>query len=181
METIIIKILQYLLKNSLYVIMLSIACLTSCNLFIEQKLPDNFQIDRILVDKSKRKLIVYDNGKRLKSYKISIGRSPLGAKEFQGDNKTPEGIYFIDSKNPKSGYHKNLGISYPNKKDIAHAKKQGRSPGGDIKIHGYQNGLALGYLNIKYSWTYGCIALTNKDVDELYEIIKVGTIIEIVP
>jgi murein L,D-transpeptidase YafK len=135
----------------------------------------------MLVDKSKRRMMIYNNGELLKSYRISIGKSPVGAKEFQGDKKTPEGIYIIDSKNPNSGYHKNLGISYPNKKNIENARKQGKLPGGDIKIHGYQNGLALGNLNIKYSWTFGCIALTNKDIDELYEIIKIGTIIEIVP
>jgi murein L,D-transpeptidase YafK len=125
--------------------------------------------------------MVYDNGKMLKVYNISIGKRPVGAKEVQGDNKTPEGIYVINSKNPNSGYHKNLGISYPNEKDMANAKKQGRSPGGDIKIHGYRNGLALGNLNIKYRWTYGCIALNNRDIDELYHMIKIGTTIEIIP
>ena len=150
-------------------------------MFPEPKLPEGAEVDKILVDKSGRKLMLYNDGRLLKSYRISIGKNLVGPKQYQGDRKTPEGIYKIDSKNPNSKYFRNLGISYPNSNDVKNAKRAGKSPGGDIKIHGYRNNSALAHLNIKYPWTLGCIALTNKDMDELFEVIKIGTRIEIVP
>lgn len=82
----------------------------------------------------------YSDGKLIKTFSTTLGKSPLGDKQFEGDNRTPEGEYFINSKNPNSAFHKNLGISYPNSKDIGEAKSLGKSPGGDIKIHGIKNG-----------------------------------------
>lgn len=146
----------------------------------ERKLPDDPNVDLIVVFKSKRQLQVYSNGQLLKTYKISLGRNPVGDKEFVGDNRTPEGIYFINGKNPHSRYHKNLGISYPNKQDVEHALKLGKSPGGDIKIHGFRNGYGfVGKFHRWLDWTNGCIALTDKEVDELYDAVKIGTRIEI--
>ena len=148
----------------------------------EAKLPKGKIIDRIEVFKSERKMLVYAEGELLKTYKISLGKNPIGHKEFEGDFKTPEGIYEINAKNPNSGYHKNLGVSYPNEKDIAHAKTLGKPAGGHIKIHGIRNG--DGYIS-KFQrwkdWTAGCIAVTNEEVDELYENVKIGAIIEIKP
>lgn len=140
------------------------------------------RIDKIVVDKSNRKLSIYENGKFIKSYKISLGKVTKGAKEFEGDMKTPEGMYVINDKNANSGYHKNLGISYPNQKDIDHAASLGKSPGGLIKIHGIKNGYGwIGRLHLLKNWTLGCIAITDNEIDELYEIIPIGTPIEIKP
>jgi len=122
------------------------------------------------------------NNEIVKTYKISLGKVPKGAKEFEGDKKTPEGLYIINDKNPNSKCHKNLGISYPNEQDIEHAKKMGKSPGGLIKIHGMLNGYGwLGRFHLFRDWTAGCIAVTDKEMDELYENVKIGTPIEIKP
>lgn len=150
--------------------------------FPGRSLPRNVKIDYILVDKSARKMKVYADGKRLKTYRISLGRNPLGDKEFQGDYKTPEGVYSINGKNPNSLYHKNLGISYPNADDVAHARKLGKSAGGDIKIHGLKPGLGyIGKFHLWMDWTKGCIAVTNREIDELYDRVEIGTKIEIKP
>lgn len=139
-------------------------------------------IDKIVITKHKRRLDLISNNRIIKSYKISLGRVPKGQKEYEGDKKTPEGLYFINDKNPNSGYHKNLGISYPNHQDIAHAKSIGKKPGGLIKIHGIKNGFGwIDRFHLIFDWTLGCVAVTDKDIDELYENIKIGTPIEIKP
>jgi len=146
------------------------------------KLPDGAVIDKIEILKSARKMNVYQNGKILKTYKIALGTNPIGPKEFQGDGKTPEGKYKVDGKNPNSLYHKNLGVSYPNEDDTARAKKLGKSPGGDIKIHGI--GKTFGYLGAAHAltdWTLGWIAVTNEEIDEIYAHTPVGAEIEIKP
>ncbi len=139
-------------------------------------------IDSIVVLKSDRRLQVYNNGYLLKTYKIALGESPNGHKHFEGDRKTPEGLYFINDKNPNSDYHKNLGISYPNAIDRAFAAKNGKSPGGSVKIHGLKNG--KGYIGAAHritDWTHGCIAVTDEEVDEIYNHTPVGTPINILP
>ncbi len=152
------------------------------NYYPEQKLPANSQVDLLVVQKSQNKMMAYADGKLLKSYQVSFGDAPVGHKEFEGDEKTPEGVYTINAKNDKSGYHKNLGISYPNDQDIDHAKSLGVSPGGDIKIHGIRNGLGvINKFQRLINWTNGCIALTNSEIDELYSSVKIGTRIEIKP
>jgi murein L,D-transpeptidase YafK len=148
----------------------------------ENNLPSNIQIDKLVVYKSKRQMLAYSNGQLLKTYKISLGKQPIGDKQFEGDKKTPEGFYLINDKNAHSGYHKNLGISYPNKDDIYNAKQLGKSTGGDVKIHGLKNN--QGFINKFhrwFDWTLGCIALTNEEIDELYQSVKIGTPIEIKP
>ncbi|WP_207420274.1 L,D-transpeptidase family protein [Desertivirga brevis] len=146
----------------------------------EEKIKRGVIIDKILVLKAKRKLLVYSNGTLVKSYTIALGRSPIGDKQFEGDNKTPEGIYKIYAKNPRSGWHKNLGISYPNLEDRRQAKPLNKSPGGEIKIHGLKNGRGfIGRFHRWKDWTQGCIALTNEEVDEIYEHTPIGTTIEI--
>ncbi len=150
--------------------------------FPEETLDTSKPIDKLIVLKSKRKLTVFSNGEKLKTYTISLGRQPKGKKQFEGDRKTPEGTYFIDSKNPKSKYHLNLGISYPNKSDISYATQQEKSPGGLIKIHGIRNGFGfIGKFHRFFDWTLGCIALTNQEVEELYYNVRIGTEIEIKP
>lgn len=148
-------------------------------------LKQNFKkvkVDQIIVLKSKRKLQLFNNGEKVKQYSISLGGNPVGHKQFEGDQKTPEGKYFINGKNPNSEYYKNLGISYPNEKDKVFAKKHGKSPGGAIKIHGLPNDKPwLGKLHLLKDWTYGCIAVTNKQMDEIYRNVGVGTKIVIMP
>ncbi len=146
------------------------------------KLPKDNKIDSIIVYKAKREMNVYSNGKLLKTYPIALGRQPKGAKEYEGDQKTPEGTYFIHDKNPNSGWHKNLGISYPNQNDMAKAKRLGKPAGGDIKIHGLKNGKGyIGKFHRWQDWTLGCIAVTNAEIDELYAAVSVGCTIEIKP
>jgi len=141
------------------------------------KLADDVKIDKIEILKAQRKMNVYQNGKLLKTYKIALGTNPVGPKEVQGDGKTPEGKYKVDGKNPHSKFYKNLGVSYPNADDKARAKKLGLPPGGDIKIHGTGRGVPF----IPGDWTLGCIAVTNEEIDELYEHTPVGAEIEIKP
>ncbi len=151
-------------------------------LYPEDSLPADVKVEKLVVCKSKRKLHVYSDGNIVKTYRISLGKQPVGPKQFEGDKKTPEGIYYINDKNPNSRYHKNLGVSYPDKKDIEYAGKHGKSPGGDIKIHGLRNG--TGFMNKFHhlkDWTLGCIAVTNKEIDELYNAVPIGTVIEIQP
>lgn len=139
-------------------------------------------VDSIVVLKSERRLQLYNNGHLLKTYKIALGESPVGQKHFEGDMKTPEGLYYIYDKNPNSDYHKNLGISYPNAADRAFAAKNGKSPGGSVKIHGLKNG--KGYIGAAHrltDWTHGCIAITDEEVDEIYSHTAVGTPINILP
>lgn len=124
----------------IYILLAILLAIAVYYFYPEKKLPKGKIIDKIEVYKSKRKMLVYSEGKLLKTYTISLGRNPVGHKEVEGDFKTPEGIYEINAKNPNSGYHKNLGVSYPNEEDRAHAKSLGKSPGGDIKIHGIRNG-----------------------------------------
>jgi len=145
-------------------------------------LPTDKSIDRIVVLKSKNIMKVMSGDEVLKTYHISLGKNPVGDKVTEGDKRTPEGDYFISGKNPGSGYHKNLGISYPNRKDIAEAKARGVSTGGDIKIHGLKNGIGfIGKFHRLFNWTAGCIAVTDEEVDELYANVKVGTPISILP
>ena len=126
-------------------------------------------------------MIVYSNGDELKTYKISLGREPVGKKEFEGDKKTPKGFYFINDKNSNSEFHLNLGISYPNESDKKNAEKLNKNPGGQIKIHGLKNGLGfIGKFHRFFDWTLGCIAVTNKEIEELYKNIPIGTEIEII-
>ncbi len=138
--------------------------------------------DKVLVEKKERQLTLFSKGDVIKTYKIALGGNPVGPKVMQGDNKTPEGIYTIDSRNSNSEYHLSLHISYPNEKDKKRAKELGVSPGGDIMIHGIKNGLSwVGESHAKFDWTKGCIAVTDEEMQEIYRLVPNGTIIEIRP
>ncbi len=138
--------------------------------------------DKVLIEKNERRLTLLSKGEVIKTYKIALGGNPVGPKEKQGDNKTPEGTYIIDSRNSNSGYHLSLHISYPNEKDQMRAKELGVSPGGDIMIHGIKNGLSwVGASHAKVDWTKGCIAVTDEEMEEIYKLVPNGTIIEIRP
>ena len=148
----------------------------------ETELPTNTKIDKLIVIKSERIMEAYSGGHLIKTYKISLGQNPFGDKELQGDKRTPEGEYTINDRNPNSGFHKNLGVSYPNKTDMAEAKKKGLNPGGEIKIHGLRNGVGfIGKFHRLFNWTAGCIAVTDKEIDELYKTVDLGTPIIIRP
>jgi len=170
-------------KRLFYLFLIFFICFSMIYIFKPFKPIDkSVSIDKIVVEKSDRKLTVYEKGKVVKTYSISIGKIPQGAKEVEGDMKTPEGLYVINDKNSNSGYHKNLGISYPNNDDIERAEKLGKSPGGLIKIHGIKNGYGwIGRLHLLKDWTLGCIAVTDKEIDELYKMVPIGTPIEIRP
>jgi murein L,D-transpeptidase YafK len=138
------------------------------------------QADQIIVTKSQRTLVLMKKGKVLKTCTISLGGEPIGPKTREGDHKTPEGFYVIDSRNPQSRFHLALHVSYPNASDIANAKKHKVSPGGDIMIHG----LPKGYGWVKSAskvgdWTDGCIAVTNEEIEEIWRMVPDGTPIEI--
>ncbi|MEO1220714.1 MAG: L,D-transpeptidase family protein [Pseudomonadota bacterium] len=137
-------------------------------------------VDYLIVDKSERMLVAYENGKPIRAYRgLQFGDAPMGHKRFQGDERTPEGLYRIDWRNPQSRFHLSLRISYPNQADEAFASQYGRSPGGDIFIHGQPNGLRAG--RMRGDWTDGCIALSNDEIEELWRIVPDGTPIEIRP
>jgi murein L,D-transpeptidase YafK len=137
-------------------------------------------VDAILVDKSDRTLTLFGNGAPLKTYGgLQLGDAPLGPKHFEGDERTPEGRYVVDYRNPRSAYHLSLHISYPEPADRAYAASRGHSPGGEIFIHGQPNALAEG--RMEGDWTDGCIALSNAEIEELWRLVPDGTPIEIRP
>ena len=146
------------------------------------ELPAELQFDRLVVDKRARRLTAYAGGEAVREYRIALGWAPEGHKQMEGDGKTPEGIYFVDGKNPNSRYYKNLGVSYPNDDDRKAAAALEVSPGGEIKIHGLPPGQEhLGGVHWLRDWTAGCIAVSNEEIDELYARTPVCTPIEIKP
>jgi len=144
--------------------------------------PTGTTIDRIVVEKSARRLSIFANGKELKTYRVALGRNPIGPKREEGDMKTPEGIYTIDGRNPQSSFHLALHISYPSDEDNARAAERGLPAGFDIMIHGIENGLGwIGAFHRRHDWTAGCIALTDEEIEELWRVTPDGTMIEIRP
>lgn len=145
-------------------------------------LPASAVADRVVVDKSARTLALMRGGAVLKTYRVSLGGSPLGHKQQEGDERTPEGLYRLDARNPRSSAHLSLHISYPDSADAARAQARGVSPGGLIMVHGITNGLGwLGRLHRLADWTDGCVAVTNREMDEIWRAVPVGTPIEIRP
>lgn len=139
-------------------------------------------VDRVLVIKSKRIMLLLKDSEIVKVYRISLGKSPVGHKTKAGDKKTPEGRYILEAKKYPSKYYKAIRISYPNDQDILQAKNLGVSPGGDIMIHGLPAEFAdIGGIHRIVDWTDGCIAVTNEEMDELWELIPVGIPIDIMP
>lgn len=138
--------------------------------------------DRVVVYKRERRLVLLSQGKELRSYKVASGGEPIGPKTRQGDHRTPEGLYILDSRNANSHYYKAFHISYPNEQDIAAAKKLGVSPGGDIMLHGLPKGYGwVGKAHVLHDWTDGCVAVTDEEMDEIWKLVRVGTPIEIKP
>jgi murein L,D-transpeptidase YafK len=146
------------------------------------RLPADTKIDRILIEKAERKLSILRNGKIIKTYRVALGGNPVGAKEQEGDMKTPEGVYTIDYRNPNSDYHLALHISYPSDEDSARAAQRDLNAGFDIMIHGLPNGREwIGAAHRQKDWTAGCIAVTDEEIEEIWRVTPDGTAIEIRP
>ena len=138
--------------------------------------------DLVLVEKSKSRLYLMQEGEAFASFHVAFGSNPKGHKQEQGDGRTPEGRYTLDYKNAGSAYYKSIHISYPNAEDLKEARKRGVDPGGDIMIHGQKNGYGrLSILVQRFNWTNGCIALSDRDMDTVWNAVKPGTPIEIKP
>ncbi|MEL7106336.1 MAG: L,D-transpeptidase family protein [Pseudomonadota bacterium] len=133
------------------------------------------EVTRIVVMKARRKMYLLHEGRSLKSYDVDLGFAPEGHKVRSGDGKTPEGTYRINRRNPESVFHLSLGISYPNRRDVAVARRLGVDPGGDIFIHGES---PLNKLRGP-DWTWGCIAVKNPEMEEVYTMVRTGTPITI--
>ncbi|MGH6652261.1 MAG: L,D-transpeptidase family protein [Sphingopyxis sp.] len=161
---------------------LPLLLLTACNSAASQppSATKDASATRLLVDKSDRLLIAYRGDREIARYTgIRFGDAPEGHKRFEGDERTPEGRYTINGRNPASAYHLSLRISYPNAADRAYAKAQGRAPGGDIFIHGQPNRWPGPTLTT--DWTDGCIALSNPEIEQLWALVPDGTPITIRP
>ena len=138
--------------------------------------------DRVVVQKSLHRMTLVRNGHELCSYRVALGRNPVGPKLRATDQKTPEGTYLLDSRNAASGFHLAMHVSYPNAADRERAAKESVDPGGLIMVHGIKNGLGwVGRFHRLVDWTDGCIALTNTEMDQFWALVPVGTRIEIQP
>ncbi len=136
----------------------------------------------VVVIKSESTLYLKKNGTTIKKINVVFGANPKGHKQMEGDERTPEGRYLLDYKKENSVCYKSIHISYPNKEDKRRAKKLGVDPGGFIMIHGQKNGYGwLSFIMQRFNWTDGCIALTNRDMEYVWQSVDVGTPIEIKP
>jgi murein L,D-transpeptidase YafK len=138
--------------------------------------------DRVVVLKKERTLQLLTQGKVIKTYKVALGADPIGPKTRQGDHKTPDGLYVLDSRNAHSQFYKSIHISYPSARDRAAARLKGISPGGDVFVHGLPKGYGwVGASHRLKDWTDGCVAVTNQEIDEIWQAVSDGTPIEIRP
>jgi murein L,D-transpeptidase YafK len=173
--------LKLLLIALLVICLVAVAIAAAAHLNVDP-LPRDDVADRVLVEKSERRLTLLRNGKTLKTYSVALGRVPTGPKEYEGDQRTPEGVYRIDFHKPDSDYHLALHISYPEQHDIDRAAVQGLSAGSDIMIHGLPNGRWwLGRFHHRLDWTAGCIAVADFEIEEIYRAVPDGTPIELRP
>lgn len=157
----------------LLIALLTLIALTGCSRFIEY---DGPEVTRIVVYKNDRIMYLMHNDEVLETYEIELGFAPEGHKLEEGDGRTPEGDYIIDRRNPNSQWYLSIGISYPNEEDIAQARARGVSPGGDIFIHGTPRPFRR-----MDDWTVGCIAVTNREMRQIYAMVENGTPISIFP
>jgi murein L,D-transpeptidase YafK len=144
-------------------------------------LPPETMIDRVVVEKAARRLSTFHQNTKLKTYRVALGENPVGAKEVEGDLKTPEGIYQVDGHKPDSDFHLALHLSYPSPADTERATARGVSAGCDIEIHGLPNGHDSAEFHPSTDWTAGCIAVTDAEIEELYRLTPDGTLVEIRP
>lgn len=145
-------------------------------------LPPGTTADSLVLFKSLRLLVLYHDGAAVRAYRVALGQQPVGPKRFQGDERTPEGLYRIDGRNPESEYHLSLHVSYPNAVDRARAGLWGKQPGGNIMIHGLPPGYeSVGVEHTQHDWTDGCIAVTDREMDQLWRAVPDGTPIDLKP
>lgn len=156
-----------------FLVFLAMLAIGGCSRFISYNGPE---VTRIIVMKSDRVMYLMSGDQVLESYEFELGFAPIGDKEYEGDGRTPEGQYFIDRRNPNSAYYLSLGISYPNDEDRAEAELLGLSPGGDIFIHGTTRPFRG-----QDDWTWGCIAVSNREMRQIYAMVQTGTVIDIYP
>ncbi len=157
--------------------------LSGCTTVSSQK-KEPLRADRVVVDKSERRLRLLYRGKVVREYPIALGDAPIGHKVQEGDERTPEGHYVLDWRNPNSRFYKSIHISYPNAQDRARAKALGVNPGGMIMIHGRPNYIHSKRVLAEYDrrdWTDGCIAVNNEQMDEIWNAVPDGTPIDIFP
>ena len=139
-------------------------------------------VDSIVVEKKAHTLTLFRDGKPMRTYLVALGSKPLGDKLRAGDNRTPEGVFFIDSRQPNSKYHLALHISYPDAAHRVRSQALGAEPGGDIMIHGLPNGLGkAGASHRVNDWTNGCVALTDEEIEQIWSVVPIGTPVEIKP
>lgn len=132
--------------------------------------------DSIVIEKKAHRLTLYHMGRPMRSYLVALGADVDKDKVSAGDRRTPEGLFYIDSRNPYSQYHLSLEISYPDATHRSRAEAMGVSPGGSIMIHGLPNGKGFtGAFHRTVDWTNGCIALTDQEMDEIWSVVPIGT------
>ena len=159
-------------KRDLILFLISLTFLSNKNILAKEKKPN-----LVVIWKKKRVLALYNRNTLLKAYRIRLGFNPQGQKQKEGDGRTPEGKYFVTHKNPYSKFFLSLGLNYPNQSDKTRAEKKGDNPGSDIFIHGLgKKNIFLHYL---FDWTNGCIAVTNKEIEEIYKKVEPGTVVYI--
>ncbi len=137
------------------------------------------KVQYLVVEKQARLLTLFRNGQALKTYPIALGGNPVGHKQHEGDQRTPEGTYSIDFKNPDSAFHLSLKISYPNAEDSERARRRGLDPGGMIMIHGV--GDRSPRWRRSKDWTDGCIAVSDAAIEEIWELVDENTPVVIRP
>jgi murein L,D-transpeptidase YafK len=163
-------------------ILTGLAVVVFCGLGHAQSAKPGLHADRVIVLKQEHTLQLLSQGKVIKTYKVALGGDPVGPKARQGDHKTPEGVYVLDSRNPHSQFYKSIHISYPGARDRAAARQKGVSAGGDVFVHGLPNGYgSIGAAHRLKDWTDGCIAVTDREIDEIWLAVPDGTPIEIRP
>jgi murein L,D-transpeptidase YafK len=136
---------------------------------------------RVVVHKSERRMDLMNGTEVLRSFKVSLGLVPKGHKEYQGDFRTPEGRYYLTRRNARSDFFLSIQVSYPNERDVKHAKANGWDPGGSIMIHGLPNTLKREPAYYTRDWTDGCIAVSNADMIEIWLLTNNNTPIDILP
>lgn len=163
---------MHILKSLLLVaaLLITSACTTKNRVYTGP------EVTSLVLYKERRALYLMHGNQVIERFEFELGFAPQGHKEVEGDGRTPEGAYRINRRNPNSAYHLSLGISYPNARDRAHAAALGQSPGGDIFIHGTPLIVAD-----EVDWTAGCIAVTNREIEQIYAMVADGTPIFIYP
>ena len=168
---------------ALIVVCVLVLVLRSAPSFAQASLIRHHELaDSVLVVKSERKLYLLKSGEILRDFDIALGQAPVGHKQREGDFRTPEGKYFLESRNPSSDYFLSIKVSYPNAEDRARARAAGVDPGGQIMIHGLPNEPRRderSYLG--WDWTDGCIAVSNSDMVDIWLMTRESTPIEIRP